>query len=216
MSLTYDDCWRVETLINQDSSRSESQISMTDDQTSLPITFCFREVHLKVTGSNVQIIDSQLLQVKKKLFSFEFLSSHELLKPCIHDMLLNTDGFHISTDLTEPLKEWIAITVCDNFVANQTREVRSVDFKAEIQFQMVEECEDDKDTALEDIMDATMDIGPDMVPASKDSIEKLINTRKLEEDEELAVACTICLEKLGLEVKVMPSGHAFHGDCIIK
>ncbi|KAJ4964046.1 hypothetical protein NE237_023985 [Protea cynaroides] len=152
------------------------------------------------------------LQVKKNLFSLESLSSYETLKLCICDMLLNTDGFHISTDLIEPLKERIAITVCDNFRV----EVRTVGFEAEIQFQMVEECENDEDAIMEDIIDATMDIGPAMLPASKDSMEKLINTRRLEEDEEFGVACTVCLEELGLEVKVMPCGHAFHEDCIIK
>ncbi|KAJ4962396.1 hypothetical protein NE237_022335 [Protea cynaroides] len=84
-----------------------------------------------------------------------------------------------------------------------------------------DEDEEDEDTRiLREIIEATMDMGPSMVPASQDSIEKLLNTRKFKEEEEIGgEACTVCLEdfSVGLdEVKVMPCGHAFHGNCIIK
>ncbi|KAJ4962794.1 hypothetical protein NE237_022733 [Protea cynaroides] len=218
MSFSYYARWSLKALTSEDSTMSELQISMIDNQTNLPFTFRFIDVYLKVRTSinNVRIINSELLEVKKKLFPFDSLSSYETLKPCIRDTLSNMNNFQLGTDLIEPLKEQITIKVCDQFRANQAREVRTVGFEIEVQFQTVEEYEDDEDTTMEDIIEATMDIEPAMVPASKDSIEKLINTKKLKQDEEIGEACTICLEELGVDVKVMPCGHAFHGDCIIK
>ncbi|KAJ4964441.1 hypothetical protein NE237_024380 [Protea cynaroides] len=178
MSSTYFSFGSVEALTSEDSISSESEISMTYDQTSLPFTFRFRNVHLKIStyNSNVQIIDSRLIEVQKKLFSFDSLSSYETLKPCIRDMLLNTDEFHISTDFIEPFEEQIAINICDKFKANQAREQRTVGIEAEIKFHIIEDWEDDEDTTMEDIIEATTDIGPAVLPASHDSIEKLINS----------------------------------------
>ncbi|KAJ4963003.1 hypothetical protein NE237_022942 [Protea cynaroides] len=174
MSSTYYSIGSVGALTFDDSFRSEPEISMTYDQTSFPFTFRFRNVHLKMSiyNSNVQIIDSPLIEVQKKLFSLDSLSSYETLNPCIRDMLLNTEEFHIRTDFIEPLEEQIAINICHEFKANQAREVRTVGFEAEIKFHMVEECKDDEETTMEDIIEATMDIEPAFVPASKNPLRR--------------------------------------------
>ncbi|KAJ4963643.1 hypothetical protein NE237_023582 [Protea cynaroides] len=198
---------------------SESQISTTD-QTTMPFMVQCRDVHLKIRRSpfayDVQIVDSRLLASKEVLIPFDSLLSYETLKPCVLSVLLRLDPINSDLILLN-LIENIVPKVCDTFIANQMKWVRTLGFFVDIEFQTVEECEEDEDTVMREIMETTMEEGPAMVPASKESIEKLLNTRKFEEKEIGGEACRICLEEfsVGLEVKVMPCAHVFHGDCII-
>ncbi|KAJ4963203.1 hypothetical protein NE237_023142 [Protea cynaroides] len=176
---------------------SELHISLTE-QTSKPFTFQFRDVHIKIRRSTFD----------EELFSFDSLSSYEKLKPCILNVLLNVASNFIFGDCTiENLKEHITFTA----------RLRTLGFIVDIEFKTVEECEEDEDTTMSEIIGATMEEGPAMVPASKNSIENMLNSRMFEE-EEIGETCTVCQEEfsVGFEVKVMPCGHAFHGDCIIK
>ncbi|KAJ4962525.1 hypothetical protein NE237_022464 [Protea cynaroides] len=182
----------------------------------MPFTFRFRDIHLKIrrSSSDVQIVDSRLLPSKEVVFPLDSLLSYETLKPYMLSVLFNVDS--VFTDLM--FAEQIGTTACDKFKFNQMRWVTTLGFIVDIEFWMVEQCEEDEDTTMREIIEATMEEGPAMVPASKESIEKLLNPRKFEEEEIDGEACTICLEEflVGLEVKVMPCGHAFHGDCIVK
>ncbi|KAJ4964202.1 hypothetical protein NE237_024141 [Protea cynaroides] len=196
-----------------------SIISMTD-QSSMPFTFQYNDVHLKIrrSTSDVQIVDSRLFAAKEELFPFDSLSSVEILKSCMLNVLLNDQERNMMCrDLIEDLIKHIAISACNAFRANQVRGVRTVGFNVNIEFQMIEECEEDEDTVMREITEATMEIGPAMVPASNDSIERMLKTRKSEK-EEIGETCTVCLEEfsIGLEIKDMPCGHAFHGHCIVK
>ncbi|KAJ4966984.1 hypothetical protein NE237_018833 [Protea cynaroides] len=196
---------------------SESHISMTD-QTGLPFTFQFRDIHVKTRSTfDFQIVASRLLGAMEELLPFDSLSSYETLKPCILNVLLNVNLNFVCIYLIENLQEQITITACDTFRANQVKWVKTLVFIVDIEFQMVEECKEDKNTTVREIIEATMEVGSSMGPTSKDSIKKMLNTRRFEK-KEIGEICVVCQEEflVGLKVKVMSCGHVFLGDCIIK
>ena len=53
-------------------------------------------------------------------------------------------------------------------------------------------------------------------PASKDAIQRLEKMRFDHDDDQCK--CMICLEEfsIGVETMLMPCGHLYHGECIVK
>ncbi|KAJ4963727.1 hypothetical protein NE237_023666 [Protea cynaroides] len=110
----------VEALISEETI-SESHISMTD-QTSLPLTFSFNDVHFKRTrSSDVQLLHC-LLTADKVFLPFDSLYSYE-----------------ICTSIHRNFKEVISIIACDTFRANQAKKVRTLGFNVIIDIQTMEE-----------------------------------------------------------------------------
>ncbi|KAJ4962432.1 hypothetical protein NE237_022371 [Protea cynaroides] len=205
MSIAYGVFYSVETLTS-DEIISDSRILLSD-QTSLPFTFYFNDARfMRMRSSVLQLLQCQLFTVMKEFLPYDSLHSYGTVKSFILDMLLHAEDIEYDPHDIERLKEEIAIIACDTFRANRAKKVRTLGFNVVIDIVMIED-------------EASMDMGPSMVPASQDSIEKLLNTKKFEREEIGDEVCSVCLEEFSLrldQIKVMPCGHAFHGNCIIK